>query len=157
MSNLSLFNRPGSIFQMFDEFERNFFDSALGTMSEGSTFRTDIREKDDAYLLEAELPGFGKEDIHLDLQGDTLLISAKKDDVTEEKDSGGSYIRRERRFGAFQRSFDVSNIDTDKIKAEYSNGVLKLLLPKKVAQLPSSKRIEIGSGGEGPFLEEKKE
>lgn len=157
MSNLSLFNRPGNIFQLFDEIEKSLFDSNFGTTLESASFRTDIREKDDAYLLEAELPGFGKENISIDLQGDRLLISAKRDDVKEEKDSDGSYIRRERRLGAFQRSFDVTNIDTDNIKADYQNGVLLLLLPKKAAQLPPAKRIEIGSGDDRPSLEESKE
>lgn len=152
-SYLTPFSRGNSIFSLFDEFERNIFDNAFGSLHEGSTFRTDIRENKDAYLLEAELPGFGKDNIDIDLQGDTLTITAKKDDANEQKGEDG-FIRRERRYGSFQRSFDVSGIDTENIKADYQNGVLKLLLPKQGAVQQPSRRIEIGGGGEGPFLEE---
>jgi HSP20 family protein len=149
------YNR-NSIFSLFDDFERSFFDSTLGNLREnaGSSFRTDIREQGDVYLLEAELPGLGKENIHIDLQGNTLVITAKKGASDERKHEHGSYIRRERRYGEFTRSFDVSGIDTDSIGADYHNGVLMLRLPKKTNKKPAGRRIEIGSGDDGPFLEE---
>ncbi|MCI5945515.1 MAG: Hsp20 family protein, partial [Oscillospiraceae bacterium] len=61
----------------------------------------------------------------------------------EEKDSDGKYIRRERSYGSYQRSFDVSTVDVDKIEAEYKNGILILNLPKKAPTEPVTKRLEI--------------
>ncbi len=131
-----------NLFQYLDEVEKNLFD---GLDTRVSRFRTDILDKGDRYVLEAELPGFQKEDIHLDLDGDTLTIHAEHTDEKEEKDDKKQYVRRERRYGSFSRSFDVSGIKTDQIAASYENGVLQLELPKaEPAPLPASRRIEIG-------------
>ena len=83
-----------------------------------------------------------REDIKLDLNGDTLTISAEHREETEDK-KGDSYIRRERRYGAFARSFDVSGINTEAISASYKNGVLELELPKAVPAQPASRQIEL--------------
>ena len=104
--------------------------------------KTDVREKDNAYELDIDLPGFKKEEIRLDLNGDTLTISAKHENTTEEKGDNG-YLRRERRYGAFARSFDVSGIKTEGITASYENGVLTLELPKAVPTRPVSRQIEL--------------
>lgn len=130
-----------NIFRMMDDFERGFFSNTVSGMSQ---FRTDISEKDDAYLLEADLPGFDKDNINIDLDGDVLTISAEQKTENEEKDKDGNYIRRERRYGSFSRSFDVAGIDTENIKADYKDGVLKLDLPKAKEQQPASRRITIG-------------
>lgn len=134
--------REANLFRYMDELERNFFST---TVSGDTQFRCDISEKDGNYLMEAELPGFDKEDIHVELEGDTLTISATHKTESEEKDKDGNYIRRERRFGSFSRSFDVSGIKADGIKADYKNGVLELTLPKKTEEEPSSRRIAIGA------------
>lgn len=132
--------RDSSLFRMMDDFERNFFNDSL----DGSTqFRCDISEKDGNYLVEAELPGFDKEDIHVNLDGDRLTISATHKTETEDKDEDGKYIRRERHFGSYSRSFDVSEIDTENIKADYKNGMLSLTLPKAKAIAPVTRKIEI--------------
>lgn len=106
-------------------------------------FRTDISETADGYKLEADLPGFCKEDIHIDIDDDILTIKAEH---TESKDEGGDkdrYIRRERYFGAYTRSFNVSEIDVEGIKAAYDNGVLTLTMPKKAPVKPEAKHLEI--------------
>ncbi|MGI6030107.1 MAG: Hsp20/alpha crystallin family protein [Eubacteriales bacterium] len=128
-----------SLFNYFDNFEKNFFG---GSESALAHFRTDILDKGDHYQLQAELPGFQKEDIHIDLEGDYLTISAvHNEENKEEKD--GHYIRRERRYGSFQRSFDVTGIQVDAIKAAYDNGILTLDLPKAAEPQPKKQQIQI--------------
>lgn len=139
MFNLIPYSRnENNLFRFFDDFERSFFDS----VSDNRHFRTDIADNGDAYELSAELPGFCKEDIAIDIDHDRLVISAKHEEDNEEKKD--NYIRRERRFGSFSRSFDISGIRSEDIQASYNNGVLTLSLPKKQAQqLPPARRLEI--------------
>lgn len=111
--------------------------------NESSIFRTDIREEDGAYILEADLPGFRKEDINVDLGDGTLTISARRSSESEQRDKKNNFVRCERSFGTFSRSFDTTGIDTDAIKAAYHDGVLQLTLPKQQAQIPATKRLEI--------------
>ena len=117
-----------NFFDLFDNFERKFFGNSSAALPD---FRTDIRDAGDRFVLEAELPGFSKEDIKLDVKDGILTISAQHSENKDEKDDKGSYIRRERRFGSFTRSFDVTGVDEEHITASYENGVLKLVLPKK--------------------------
>ena len=130
--------RDSSLFDMLDNFERNFFGTSSNT---ASSFRTDIRDEGDKFVLEAELPGFKKEDIKLDLKDGILTISAQHTEENEEKKN--SYIRRERRYGSFSRSFDVSGIQEDHITAAYNNGVLELTLPKAQPVVPAARQIDM--------------
>jgi len=127
-------------FDTFDKFMRNFFDHSNTSLP---AFRTDIRDAGDKFILEAELPGFEKEDIKLDLKDGILTISAEHNENSDQKDEKGNYIRRERRYGSFSRSFDVTGIDENGITAAYKNGVLELSLPKAVPAVPEAKRISI--------------
>ena len=131
--------RARNLSNYFDDFEKTFFNGFPATFSE---IRTDILDKGDQYVIQAELPGFEKEDIKIDLNGDTLTISAEHKDENEEK-KDGQIIRRERRYGSFARSFDVSGIDVEHIGADYKNGVLELTLPKANPVQPQSRRIEL--------------
>ena len=132
------FERNDGMFDLFDNFERSFFGSSGKSLPD---FRTDIRDTGEAFVLEAELPGFDKEDIKLDLKDGLLTITAAHKEETEEKRD--SYIRRERKYGSFSRAFDVSGIDEEHIRAAYQNGVLALTLPKAKPVVPEAKRIEI--------------
>lgn len=125
-------------FKDMENFEKHFF----GT-DRISSFKTDIKDNGSEYLLEADLPGFKKEDINVNLENNYLTISAERKAENEEKDKKGRYIRCERSYGSFTRSFDVSDVDTDKITASYEDGVLKLNMPKKEKTLPASKKLEI--------------
>lgn len=125
----------------WDEMERAFFGDGAWNRSLAE-FKTDIQDKGDSYLLQADLPGFKKEDIHIDLDGETMTIRAERHSEHEEQDKKGSYVRCERSYGSYERAFDVSGIDTDKIGAQYADGVLKLTMPKKSATV-SAKQIEI--------------
>ena len=129
-----------NLFDTFDNFARDFFRSSNASLP---AFRTDIRELDGKYVLEAELPGFSKEDISLDVKDGILTISAEHRENREEKDERGNYLRRERRYGSFSRSFDITGIDEGSITAAYNNGILGLNLPKAVPVVPESRRIAI--------------
>ena len=131
-------------FHDMDELERSFFGNPFGFFGNDSLaeFKTDIKDNGDSYTLEADLPGFDKKDIHLDVNGDTLTIHAERKAEQEEKDDKNNYVRCERSFGSYSRQFDLSSVDADHMKATYDNGVLKLEMPKKA--LPDSARhIEI--------------
>ena len=132
-------------FREMEELERAFFGRPFsGRGFDGlAEFKTDIQDKGDSYLLEADLPGFKKEDIHIDLDGDTMTISAERHSDREEKDKEGGYLRCERSYGSYRRSFDVSGIEESGLKAEYADGVLRLTLPKKQQTVSSTRRIEI--------------
>ena len=93
-----------------------------------SRFRTDIVDQGNHYLLQAELPGFNKDEIRIDLTDNYLTIRAEHREEKEDKQD--KYVRRERRYGSFSRGFDVTGIDTSSISAAYKNGVLELKLPK---------------------------
>ncbi len=126
-------------FAEMDDLEKAFF----GNHSVAE-FKTDIRDNGDSYTLEADLPGFSKDDIKVDAENGYLTISAERHSETEEKEGGKNhYVRRERSFGSFSRSFDISEIDEDAIKAKFENGVLTLDLPKRKVQAPTAKRISI--------------
>ena len=133
-------------FREMEQLEKNFFAdpfSGFFGRSDLAEFKTDVLDEGDHYELEADLPGFQKEDIKLELQGDDLVISAERHSNAEEKNKDGKVVRMERSYGSYRRSFNVSQIDTQNIHAAYDNGVLKLELPKKDSQLPQSRVLQI--------------
>ena len=73
-----------------------------------------------------------------------LTIQAQHQENKDQQDEQGNYLRRERRYGSFTRSFDVTGIDESRISAAYENGVLKLTLPKAIPVQPETRRIQIG-------------
>ena len=136
-SSLSAFDP----FRELDELERAFFGNS--NESKLAAFSTDIKDKGDHYELEADLPGVEKDDIKIDLTDNVLTISAERHSEYEENDKKHNYVRCERSYGSYQRSFDTTGIDTDHIEAEFKNGVLKLELPKIKETKPETKRLEI--------------
>lgn len=130
-------------FREMEDFERRFFEEPFFGSGDLAEFKTDITDEGDYYALEADLPGFEKKDIHIDLADNTLTIRAERHSQHEEKDKKNHYVRSERSFGQYSRQFDVTGVDTDKIKAKYENGVLQLHLPKKQASLPEAKHLDI--------------
>ncbi|MGX8702106.1 Hsp20/alpha crystallin family protein [Caproiciproducens sp.] len=130
--------RENNLFNYFDNMEKNFFGDLPQSFS---AFRTDVIDQGGKYLLKAELPGFKKEDIKIDIEGDRLTVSAEHKDETEEKKD--NYIRRERKYGSFSRSFDISDVKANEISAEYKDGILELSMPKVETVVPESRRIEI--------------
>ena len=144
-----LSNRSNALYNPFremEQLEKNFFGDPFGdffTTRDLAEFKTDVLDEGDHYELEADLPGFQKEDIKLELQGDNLVISAERHSNAEEKNKDGKVLRMERSYGSYQRSFNVSQIDTQNIHAAYDNGVLKLVLPKLQSRLPESRVLQI--------------
>ena len=133
-------------FREMEEFERNFFGYPFGSFfgnRDLAEFKTDLTDEGDHYLLEADLPGFDKKDIHLDINDDVLTVSAERHSKIEEKDKKDKVVRIERSYGSYSRQFDVSGVKTDEIKAKYDNGVLKLTMPKKEKIKSNSRRLEI--------------
>ena len=130
-------------FSEIEEMEKRLFNNSFFSNADLAEFKTDITDEGDHYLLKADLPGFKKEDIHLNLDGDTLTIQAERHSEHEDTDKKGKYVCCERSYGSYSRSFDVSGIQADGISASYEGGVLELKMPKKEAQVPASRQISI--------------
>jgi HSP20 family protein len=113
--------------QVFDNFFKEDFFAPLTKI--GNDFRVDLKEVEDSYLIEADLPGIKKEDIALQYVNNYLTITAKRHCNQETKQE--DYLRRERRYGEFQRSFYIGNVQEDKVDAAFQDGVLTITLPKK--------------------------
>lgn len=101
-----------------------------------SMMKTDIKETDQAYEFDIDLPGFKKENVHAELQDGYLTIQASTESETEQKDESGTYLRKERFTGSCRRSFYVGDdISEDDIHAKFEDGILRIVVPKK--QLPA--------------------
>lgn len=102
----------------------------------------DVAEDDKAYTITAELPGIDEKDVHVDITEDILTLKGEKRAEKEEKNKN-RYVR-ERSYGTFQRSFALpTNVDTDKINAKFSKGVLSVTLPKNPKAKPATKKIDV--------------
>ena len=103
----------------------DFFDDFLANSNnEKNAMKCDIYEKGGDYHIEMDVPGFDKKDISINVDNGYLTITAEKQN--EEKDEEKNYIRRERSYGKYERSFYLGDLETDNIKAEFNNGMLKL-------------------------------
>ena len=107
--------------------------------------KTDIREKDDSYELDIDLPGFNKDEIHAQISDGYLTVSASKGLDRDKKDDKGRYIRRERYCGECSRSFYIGDGITEKdVSARSEDGILKLSIPKRETKaLPKPNQIAI--------------
>ena len=130
--------------RMFDWGFDKMFNAMLEEFDDRFSYypvRVDIKEKDKEYLLEAEIPGVNKEQINLKIKDDILTIAVEgKEEIKEEKEN---YIRQERRYGSFKRSFYVEDVDQENIKAKFKNGILEIKLPKKEPTSQKENRISI--------------
>ena len=107
--------------------------------------KTDVRETDDTYELDVDLPGFKKDEVQLDLKDGYLTISAAKGLDKDQEDKKGKYIRQERYAGACSRSFFVGDeIEPRDVSAKFEDGILRVSLPKRVKkELPRNSTIAI--------------
>jgi HSP20 family protein len=130
-------------FDPFDDLFKGFFVRPVeyGTPTEAPTIKVDVTEEDKQYLVHAELPGIKKEDIHVQIDGPLLSISAERKQEKEVKD-GSRVLRTERHFGKVSRSFQLgADLDEANAAAKYNDGILELTLPKKTAA--AAKRLAI--------------
>ena len=131
-----------------DPFEMNMLlprgrDPLYGKHSK-NLMKTDVRETENSYELDVDLPGFKKEDVNVELKNGYLTIATSKSLDKDEKDQKGRYIRQERYAGSCSRSFYVGDIRPEDIKAKYEAGVLRLSVPKEnTRKLPENSRILI--------------
>lgn len=119
--------------KMWDPF-KEFFSTV------GRTAATDIKETNDAYLIETELPGYDKSEISVSVKEGVLTVRAEH--KTEQNPDDG-YLRRERTWETVERSFTVTDVDTAAIRAAYVNGVLTVTLPKIPEVIPETHDIEV--------------
>src|SRR5690606_13623052 len=131
MSNLVKRNGFWPSTSSVDEFLNDNFFNWPNEMSRVSTLpRVNINETNDEFRVEMAAPGMKKDDFHVELDNDTLTISAEMSRNNEDENS--SYTRREFSYESFRRSFHLPNtVEADKIKAQYKDGLLSLVIPKK--------------------------
>lgn len=133
---------------LFDDFFKEFASPGYfiqplhgDALPSPSQIRIDVKETDQGYNLEAELPGVSKDNIQISIEGNQVSLSAKVQQLDEQKD-GERVLRSERYYGSVSRSIQLpAEIDTSQAKARYEDGVLKMTLPKK--QSSSSQRLTI--------------
>ena len=116
---------------LFDNMWNDFFRSGV---SSKSLMRTDIKEDENQYMMEVEIPGFEKQDITVDFENAYVTVEAKKQQANEEKEDNAhpKYLHRER-VESYSRSYYLGDVDATNIKARYENGVLTLNVPKQKA------------------------
>ena len=136
--NLIRYNPNG--LDLLDNVSRWFDDFLRADIRSTTLPAVDVRETEEAYLMEVELPGLTEKDVEVKLDNNLLTISSSKEEKKEEKKNG--YVMRERRASSFSRSFVLpEGVDREKIDAEFKNGVLNLTFPKVPAAKP--KTIEV--------------
>lgn len=131
-----------SAWDLQDEFSRFFedFGNGLGVVEERFTPPIDIQETDDAYIVEVDVPGMKKEDVHIEVHDDVLTIKGERKSDREEKRE--DYHRIERQYGTFRRTVTVpGGFQYDAVKAKFEDGVLRVTLPKREDAKP--RRIEV--------------
>ena len=138
---------------LFDDFFSDPFDmvmprslNALYGKHGKNLMKTDVRETEDSYELDIDLPGFKKEDVSVELKNGYLTISAAKGLDKDEKAPEGKYIRQERYTGACSRSFYVgTDLQPKDVSAKFTDGILELTFPKEAPKKePDVTRVEIG-------------
>ena len=125
----------------FDDFMPMFSRKEMKEFN--SIMKTDVKETEKNYILDVDLPGFKKEDVNLNLENGYLTISAKREHKVDNENSKENFVRRERSFGQFSRSFYVGDVEQDEIEAHLENGILTIKLPKEEEKKAKSNRIEI--------------
>ena len=138
---------------LFDEFFDDYFtrhpawngrDPLYGKRAK-NLMKTDVRETEDTYEVDIDLPGFKKDEITVDLKDGCLTVSAAKGLDKDEEDRKGRYIRQERYAGACSRSFYVGDVEPDQVTAKYEDGILRISMPKEAKkELPKRSTIAIG-------------
>ncbi len=126
---------------LFGDFFGDLLDGPQTDAARGWNPKVDIFEDDDQFVVKAELPGVDKDKIAIDVDGRVLTVKGERSDENEIKEK--NYYRRECTYGSFQRSFTLPDeTDSEKIKAEYKDGVLKLNIPKPETRQPKKIAVQ---------------
>jgi HSP20 family protein len=126
---------------MFDDFFTDFLRGGQSDLAKGWNPKVDIFEEDDQIVMKAELPGVEKDNIAVDVNGRVLTVKGERSSENETKED--NYYRRECAYGKFERSFTLpEETDSEQIKAEYKDGVLKLNIPKPVSSKPKQIAVQ---------------
>lgn len=142
MANISKRNYG---FNNFDSLIDSFFNDDFPWRSPSvydSSFKVDVSESDTGYTVEADMPGFTKDDIDIDLDEGRLTISCEKNEESDKSDESKNYVHKERRSTKLARSMYFPDIDENNIRARLENGVLTIDLPKAQV-IDNKKKIEI--------------
>lgn len=136
------YNNPffeGDPTELFRDFGRQFFEH----FPETTSIKSDVRELDNVFIIEAELPGFKKENISLQFENNALTIEAKQSNDDKEQDEDGCILHQERTYSDVKRQYPFENIDETAIKASFEDGILNVTLPKKAQEEHSASNIQI--------------
>jgi HSP20 family protein len=142
----SLTRRADNTYQLFDTLLDDLFTPFTSTVplknfNEDRNLKVDIYEKDDTVIIEAELPGVEKGDLFVDTKGKLITLGGeiKSDDKIKDENC----YRRERRYGKFERTFNLPfEVNVDKVTATFENGILRLEIPKPEEETPSKITIQ---------------
>ena len=138
-NNIAVRNDPFDLANVFDDFFSDSFMPAFFTSA--NPIKADVRETDKEFIVEADMPGVKKEDIRLDLRDGVLTIGVEHNEQTNEEKE--NYIRKERRYGSYSRTFHVDGVNQENVSAKYNDGVLTVNLPKVEEEKPKSHKIDI--------------
>ena len=120
---------------LFDDVFEPFYRQNKTAFNSNGLMKTDVKETDDGYELSIDLPGVSKDDLKAEVKDGYMTVSVTKKENNDEKDKKGKFIRRERFYGSYSRSFYVGDDVTESdIKAKFENGVLEISVPKKETQ-----------------------
>ena len=138
--NLASPRWQGSLFDM-DSIFNSFFSNSFRPVVFENQMKVDIKDNKKDYVIEADLPGVDKNDIHVELRDNVLTIGVQQKEATEEERD--NYIRKERRTSTMSRSFRVENVKPEDVKAKFKNGVLSVSLPKSKVENDKQYKIDI--------------
>ena len=139
---MSLLIRPEPFTQEFDRLFGSLFENG-GRQAQRWVPAMDLVEADDHFVLRADLPGLGEEDVAIEVQDNVLTISGAREAEHERKEKG--WYRLERSYGSFNRSLTLPDgVDAEKVEAAFDRGVLEIRIPKPEERKP--RRISIGKG-----------
>lgn len=147
MNTLSLFN-PSFTSDVFDAFDRGLGLFAPLTSTQGSVPRVDVRETNESYLMDMDLPGMTENDVEINLKDRTLTIASIVDTKNEEKKKVNEqeFLIRERHSTSFSRRFTLpQDIDAEQVHAEFKNGVLSINIPRRPETQPRQIAIKTAS------------